>query len=107
MDLNLIGLFVEIVESRSLSAAARKLGMTRSNISQRLKLLERETGAQLLRRSTRNLELDVSRTHAVRLRPADARGSGYGARIDRQPWADTARPGADQRIAMSVDWLFS
>jgi DNA-binding transcriptional LysR family regulator len=50
-------LFIEIVESRSLSAAARKLGMTRSNISQRLKLLERETGAQLLRRSTRNFEL--------------------------------------------------
>jgi DNA-binding transcriptional LysR family regulator len=57
MDLNLIGLFVEIVDSRSLSAAARKLGMTRSNISQRLKLLERETGAQLLRRSTRSFEL--------------------------------------------------
>jgi DNA-binding transcriptional LysR family regulator len=57
MDLNLIGVFVEIVESRSLSAAARKLGMSRANISQRLKLLERETGAQLLRRSTRNFEL--------------------------------------------------
>ncbi|NVH78126.1 LysR family transcriptional regulator [Paraburkholderia sp. JPY432] len=57
MDLNLIGLFVEIVESHSLSGAARKLGMTRANISQRLKLLERETGAQLLRRSTRSFEL--------------------------------------------------
>ncbi|MFX1767149.1 LysR family transcriptional regulator [Paraburkholderia sp. A1RI-2L] len=57
MDLNLIGLFVEIVEARSLSAAARKLGMTRANVSQRLKLLERETGAQLLRRSTRSFEL--------------------------------------------------
>ncbi|SAK81826.1 LysR family transcriptional regulator [Caballeronia catudaia] len=57
MDLNLIRLFVEIVESRSLSAAARKLDMTRANISQRLKLLERETGAQLLRRSTRSIEL--------------------------------------------------
>ena len=57
MDLNLIGLFVEIVEARSLSAAARKLGMTRANISQRLKLLEREMGAQLLRRSTRSFEL--------------------------------------------------
>ncbi len=57
MDLNLIALFVEIVESRSLSAAARKLGMTRANISQRLKLLEREMGAQLLRRSTRSFEL--------------------------------------------------
>ena len=57
MDLNLIRLFVEIVESRSMSGAARKLGMTRANISQRLKLLERETGAQLLRRSTRSFEL--------------------------------------------------
>ena len=57
MDLNLIGLFVEIVEARSLSAAARKLGMTRANVSQRLKMLERETGAQLLRRSTRSFEL--------------------------------------------------
>ena len=39
MDLNLIGLFVEIVDSRSLSGAARKLGMTRANISKRLKQL--------------------------------------------------------------------
>ncbi|WP_227746958.1 LysR family transcriptional regulator [Paraburkholderia franconis] len=43
MDLSLIGLLVEIVESRSLSAAACKPGMTRANISQRVKLLERET----------------------------------------------------------------
>ncbi|MGF6874035.1 LysR family transcriptional regulator [Paraburkholderia sp. MM5477-R1] len=57
MDLNLISLFVEIVDSHSLSAAARKLGMTRSNISQRLKVLESKTGTQLLRRSTRSLEL--------------------------------------------------
>lgn len=57
MDLNLIGIFVEIVESRSLSAAARKLGMTRANISHRLKLLEIEAGAQLLRRSPRSIEL--------------------------------------------------
>jgi DNA-binding transcriptional LysR family regulator len=57
MDLNLISLFVEIVESRGLSAAARKLEMSRANISQRLKVLERETGAQLLRRSVRNVEL--------------------------------------------------
>ena len=57
MDLNLIHLFVEIVEARSFTAAAQKLGMTRSNLSNRLKVLERETGAQLLRRSTRSLEL--------------------------------------------------
>jgi len=56
MDLSLIGLFVKIVDGRSLSAAARKLGVTRANVSQRLKVL-REVGAQLLRRSTCNLEL--------------------------------------------------
>jgi len=57
MNLNSISMFVVIVDSTSLSAAARKLGMTRSNISHQLKLLERETGSQLLRRSTRRLEL--------------------------------------------------
>lgn len=57
MDLNLVSLFVEIVDGHSLSAAARKLGVTRANVSQRLKVLEHETGAQLLRRSTRNFEL--------------------------------------------------
>jgi DNA-binding transcriptional LysR family regulator len=57
MDLNLVRLFVEIVDARSLSAAARNLGVTRSNISHRLKMLERDTGAQLLRRSTRSLDL--------------------------------------------------
>jgi DNA-binding transcriptional LysR family regulator len=57
MDLNLITLFVEIVECRGLAAAARKLDMSRSNISQRLKVLERETGAQLVRRSARSFEL--------------------------------------------------
>jgi DNA-binding transcriptional LysR family regulator len=57
MDLNLITLFVEIVECHGLAAAARKLDMSRSNISQRLKVLERETGAQLVRRSARSFEL--------------------------------------------------
>jgi DNA-binding transcriptional LysR family regulator len=57
MDLNLITLFVEIVECHGLAAAARTLNMSRSNISQRLKVLERETGAQLVRRSARSFEL--------------------------------------------------
>src|SRR5450830_1455710 len=57
MNLNLISMFLEMVDARSLSAAARRLNMTRSNISHQLKLLEREAGAQLLRRSTRSLEL--------------------------------------------------
>ena len=56
MDLNALKLFVEIVDAGSLSAAARRLNTTRSNVSQRLKLFEKAVGVQLLRRSTRRIE---------------------------------------------------
>ena len=97
MDLNLIGLFVEIVESRSLSAAARKLGMTRANISQRLKLLERETGAQLLRRSTRSLELTQAGHTLYDCGQRMLEDLEHGARVDRQPRADLERTSSHQR----------
>lgn len=57
VDLNLIRLFVTVVESRSLSEAAQRSGMTRSNMSHRLKSLELMLGAQLLTRTTRRMEL--------------------------------------------------
>jgi len=56
-DLNLVRLFVAMVESRNLSVAAERCGMTRSNMSHRLKRLELALGAQLLRRTTRHVEL--------------------------------------------------
>ncbi|MBB1633108.1 LysR family transcriptional regulator [Cupriavidus sp. UME77] len=56
-DLNLIRLFVTLVESRTLTAAAARGGMTRSNVSRRLKALEQHMGAQLMRRTTRHVEL--------------------------------------------------
>ncbi|MFT0851897.1 LysR family transcriptional regulator [Achromobacter sp. F4_2707] len=40
-----------------MSAAARHLGVTRSQVSRNLKKLERDMGAQLIRRTTRRLEL--------------------------------------------------
>ncbi|BCN36868.1 LysR family transcriptional regulator [Alicycliphilus denitrificans] len=57
MDLNLVRMFIAIAESRNLTDAARRSGMTRSNVSRRLGALEREYGAQLLRRTTRHVEL--------------------------------------------------
>lgn len=57
MDLNLCRVFIDIAEAQSLSGAARRSGMTRSNVSRRLKSLETEMGAQLLRRTTQNMEL--------------------------------------------------
>ena len=48
---------VDIVDAGSLSEAARRLGMTRANLSYHLVQLERAVGAQLLRRTTRRIEL--------------------------------------------------
>ncbi len=56
MDLNALKLFVEIVDAGNLSAAARKMQTTRSNVSHRLKAFERTLGVQLLRRTTRRVE---------------------------------------------------
>lgn len=71
IDLNLVRLFVVIVESRNLSAAAERCGMTRSNVSNRLKRLEAVLGAQLFRRTTRHKELtqagELLYQHGLRL----------------------------------------
>ncbi|MBY4897168.1 LysR family transcriptional regulator [Cupriavidus sp. AU9028] len=56
MDLNGLSLLVDIVEAGNLSRAAQQLGMSRANVSKRLNQLERQLGAELLRRSTRQLE---------------------------------------------------
>ncbi len=52
-----MALFAEIVDSGSLSAAARRLGSTPSAVSQQLRLLEEALGLVLLHRSTRRLTL--------------------------------------------------
>lgn len=56
MDVADLCLFVEIVEAGNLSGAARRLTMTRANVSLRLARLERATATQLLRRTTRRVE---------------------------------------------------
>jgi DNA-binding transcriptional LysR family regulator len=48
-------LFVEVVDAGSMSEAAKRRGITRSSVSQRLRQLEHEMQAQLLRRTTRKL----------------------------------------------------
>ncbi|GAA5233438.1 LysR family transcriptional regulator [Verticiella sediminum] len=56
MDPNALTLFVEIVDAGNLSEAARRLKMTRANVSYRLNQFERDIGQQLLRRTTRRIE---------------------------------------------------
>jgi DNA-binding transcriptional LysR family regulator len=56
MDLQSLSLLVEIIDAGNLSAAARRLKMSRANVSYHLNQLERSVGAQLVRRTTRRAE---------------------------------------------------
>lgn len=56
MDLTALTLLVEIIDSGNLSQAARKLRMTRANVSYHLGQLEKDVGVQLVRRTTRRVE---------------------------------------------------
>ena len=56
MDLSSLTLLVEILDAGNLSQAARKLKMTRANVSYHLNQLEKSVGVQLVRRTTRRVE---------------------------------------------------
>ncbi len=57
MDLTNLQTFVSVAELGSFSAAARELGLAKSTVSERIRSLESELGAQLLQRSTRRMSL--------------------------------------------------
>ena len=56
MDVAALTLLVEILDAGNLSEAARRLKMTRANVSYHLNQLERSIGQQLVRRTTRRVE---------------------------------------------------
>lgn len=56
MDLPSLTLLVDIIDAGNLSLAARKLRMTRANVSYHLSQLEKAAGVQLVRRTTRHME---------------------------------------------------
>ena len=55
MDLQSLTLLVEILDAGNLSEAARRLKMSRANVSYHLGTLERAVGQQLVRRTTRRI----------------------------------------------------
>lgn len=57
MDANSLALFVDIVEAGNLSSAARNMKMSRANVSYHMAQLEKSLGQQLMRRTTRRVEL--------------------------------------------------
>ena len=52
-----MAIFVQVVDHGSFSAAAKKLGITKSAVSQQINLLEEALGTRLLHRTTRQLNL--------------------------------------------------
>jgi len=56
MDLASLSLLVEILDAGNLSEAARRLKMSRANVSYHLKQFEQSVGLQLVRRTTRRIE---------------------------------------------------
>lgn len=56
-DLNLMAVYAHVVDSGSFSAAARRLGMSRSAVSKAVAKLEQSLGVRLLHRSTRHLSV--------------------------------------------------
>src|SRR5262249_29629209 len=54
-DLTTMALFVEVVELRSFTAAAKAAGMTKATVSRRIAELETRLGVRLLRRTTRQV----------------------------------------------------
>jgi DNA-binding transcriptional LysR family regulator len=57
MDLNLLPLLLAVAEERNFRAAADRLGVTRSAVSQGIRRLEDAVGVQLVRRTTRAVRL--------------------------------------------------
>jgi len=59
-DLNLVRTFLAVAGARSFTVAAETLGMARPQVSQQIRKLERALGAQLFRRTTRQVALTDS-----------------------------------------------
>ena len=56
-DLNALAVFALVAEERSFRAAADRLGVTRSAVSQTVRRLEESLGVALVRRTTRSVSL--------------------------------------------------
>ena len=80
MDIEDLQTFVEVADAGGVSAAARRLGVSKSIVSRRLFRLEAELGVQLLARTTRGAALTEAGDHVQRpcsqSQRRDRRGQG-------------------------------
>ncbi|WP_158617228.1 LysR family transcriptional regulator [Falsigemmobacter faecalis] len=70
METNILQTYVHVVEEGSFAAAARRMGISRSQASKYIADLEQDLGARLLQRSTRSLRMtDLGQRYYDRVRP--------------------------------------
>ena len=79
MDTRQLAAFCAVVERRSFSQAAERLGVTQPAVSLQIRALEKRLGTQLLDRSGRRVEPTEAGTAALPRRAAAARARGAGA----------------------------
>nr|WP_163502377.1 LysR family transcriptional regulator [Halomonas socia] len=101
--LDALKVFVEVVRSGSFTAAARRLGISKSLASKRVAALEDELGVSLLNRSTRSLRLTESGQiyyeHGLRIREELASA-------EAQVQSVTARPRGQLKVSAQVSFGF-
>jgi DNA-binding transcriptional LysR family regulator len=90
MDLNLVAMFVHVVDTRSFTGAAALLGLRKSSVSRGVARLEEELGVRLLHRTTRRLNLtEAGSAYFARVR-------GITASVD-EATADVKEMGSEPR----------
>lgn len=91
-DLNSLVSFLRVAEEGSFSAAAEKLGLSKSAVSQQIAALERRLGLKLLDRTTRRVDVtEAGRLLLPACRRAAAAGSDARLLADRIAGASGAR----------------
>jgi DNA-binding transcriptional LysR family regulator len=95
MDTRQLAAFCEVVERRSFSEAAARLGVTQPAVSQQVRALEQRVGMQLLDRSGRRVEPTEA---GLRL----YRGAQRLLALEEQLFEDLAEPGAPLRGTLEI-----
>src|SRR5688500_14179775 len=99
-DLNMLSVFALVAEERSFRAAADRLDVTRSAVSQSLKRLEESLGIALVQRTTRSVNLtEAGERLYARLAPASAGSrAAVEAAVDR-------RGHRRRQLRRAVSWI--
>jgi DNA-binding transcriptional LysR family regulator len=89
MDLNLLPLFLAVSKERNFRAAADRMGVTRSAVSQAIRRLEDHLGATLVTRTTRSVQLTEAGVQLVR--SLEGPLTDIGSALDATGTADAPR----------------